>query len=151
MKSIFTGLSPDSCFAISHLPINHDGYPIVGNGKGGKSKAYRFAYRIFCGDIPRGAMVLHECGRANCVNPFHLYLGDAAQNAADRDRHGKTARGARLPQTKLSEADVAAIRSSSQRVTDLARRYGVSVGCVSSIRAMRQRSQVRPVAQKVGG
>ena len=96
-------------------------------------------------------MVLHECGNAHCINPHHLYLGDAAQNAIDREQHGKTARGFRVPQTKLSPADVLVIRASTARVTDLAKQYNTSKGNISSIRSMRNRINVQSAAQKVGG
>jgi hypothetical protein len=151
MKSNFAGLSPDACFVPSHLPFDADGYPAVSNGKGGKSKGHRLAYRMFCGVVPHGAMVLHDCGNANCINPHHLYLGDAAQNARDRSRHGTVARGLALPQTRLSDADVVAIRSSTLRVTDLAKVYQTSKGNISSIRSGKNRPGVGFVAVKVEG
>ena len=151
MNLSFPGLMPDTCFLSVHLPIDANGYPIVTNGKGGKSRGHRLAYRLFCGKIPTAAMVLHRCGNARCINPHHLYLGDAAKNARDRAAHGQTASGFKLPRTKLTAADVLAIRSSSKRVTDLAQQYKVSKGCVSSIRAMRSRLNVQVTAQKVEG
>jgi hypothetical protein len=151
MKPSFPGLTPDSCFLPHHLRNDADGYPIITNGKGGKSLGHRIAYRSFCGAIPSTSMVLHACGNAQCVNPHHLYLGDAAQNARDRAAHGRTAIGAKLPQTKLTDVDVMAIRGSAKRVTDLARDYGISKGCVSSIRSLRSRVNVQSTAQKVGG
>ena len=153
MKSTFPGVWPNHCFCPAHLQVNRWGYHIITNGKGGKSSAHRIAYRLFCGPIPRGAMVLHACGNAACVNPYHLYLGSAAQNALDRERHGKTARGFGLPQTKLSAADVLAIRSSTKRVTDLAREFGVSKGHISGIRSQRVRpllKQASTDAREVG-
>lgn len=151
MKPSFSGLTPDSCFSPYHLRNDVDGYPIITNGKGGKSRGHRIAYRLFCGHIPPAAMVLHACGNPQCVNPHHLYLGDAAQNAQDRAAHGRTAIGAKLPQTKLTDTDVLAIRGSSKRVTDLAREYGISKGSVSSIRSLKSRARVQAVAQKVEG
>ncbi len=143
MNSSFPGLAPDVCFFPEHLPTDADGYPFASNGKGGKSRAHRLAYRLFCGPIHGPAMVLHACGHAQCINPHHLYLGDAAQNARDRARHGKTATGARLPQTKLTPADVLVIRGSAKRVTDLARDFNTSKGNISSIRSLRSRRSVK--------
>ncbi|MDD2846186.1 MAG: HNH endonuclease [Rhodoferax sp.] len=150
MNPSFPGLTPDVCFFPEHLPTDADGYAIASNGKGGKSRGHRLAYRLFCGPIRGAAMVLHVCGNAQCINPHHLYLGDAAQNARDRARHGKTASGAKLPQTKLNFADVLAIRSSTKRVTDLAREFNTSKGNISSIRAMRNRRGVKAVNVKAG-
>jgi hypothetical protein len=151
MKPSFPGLAPGSCFSPRHLPVDADGYPIITNGKGGKSRGHRIAYRLFCGPIPSAAMVLHACGNAQCVNPHHPYLGDAAKNAQDRAAHGRTATGLTLPQTKLNDSDVLAISGSAKRVTDIAREFGVSKGSVSSIRSYKSRSKVQSVSQKVGG
>ncbi|WP_295951767.1 HNH endonuclease signature motif containing protein [Rhodoferax sp.] len=151
MQSTFPGLSRDTCFLTPHLQHDASGYPFVANGKGSKSRGHRLAYRLFCGAIPAPALVLHACGNAQCVNPYHLYLGDAAQNACDRAAHGRTASGFRLPRTKLSEADVLAIRHSPKRITDIAKEFGISKGCASSIRSLRSRAKVQPRMQKVGG
>jgi len=45
----------------------------------------RWAYEKFNGPIPDVAWVLHTCDRPQCINPLHLYAGDAKQNAKDRD------------------------------------------------------------------
>lgn len=36
--------------------------------------AHRFSYRIFVGEIPRGAKVILMCGNNFCVNPNHFRL-----------------------------------------------------------------------------
>lgn len=149
MKSPFAGVTPENCFFPFHLPLDRNGYSFLSNGQGSKSRGHRIAYRLFCGSVPPGAMVLHECGNAQCVNPYHLYLGDAAQNAIDREQHGKTARGFSVPQTKLSDADVLAIRASTARVTELAKQYSTSKSNISSIRSMRNRPNVHGATQKV--
>lgn len=46
-------------------------------------QAHRVAYELFSGDSA-GEWVLHKCDNRKCVNPKHLYLGDAKQNAKDR-------------------------------------------------------------------
>lgn len=147
----FAGLSPEKCFVPDWLSLGKWGYRIIVNGKGGHSKAHRISYRLLIGTVPNGALVLHRCGNAECINPHHLYLGDAAQNARDRAAHGRTACGFRLPQTKLSDSDVLAIRTSSKRVTDLAKKYSVSKGTISNIRSLRARPDVKDLSRKVEG
>lgn len=43
--------------------------------------------------LPAGAHLCHRCNNPSCVNPNHLYIGDALTNAADRDAAGTTSRG----------------------------------------------------------
>jgi hypothetical protein len=39
--------------------------------------------------LARYEWALHHCDNPPCVNLAHLYVGDAAQNAADRERRGR--------------------------------------------------------------
>lgn len=59
--------------------------------------------------------------------------------------------GENLPQTKLTAADVLAIRGSSMRVTDLARQFNTSKSNISSIRSLRHRRNVGGDVAKAGG
>ncbi|MFC6644156.1 HNH endonuclease signature motif containing protein [Granulicella cerasi] len=45
---------------------------------------HRLSYRLFRGEIPEGAYVLHSCGNRSCLNPDHLRCGSAAMNMQDR-------------------------------------------------------------------
>lgn len=51
---------------------------------GKQAPAHRVAYLLYVEEIPEGMWVLHKCDNMKCVNPEHLYLGDARQNAKDR-------------------------------------------------------------------
>jgi hypothetical protein len=55
--------------------------------------AHRAAYELTHGSLPDDLWVLHECDNPPCVNPAHLFTGDAAANMRDRDQKGRTARG----------------------------------------------------------
>ncbi len=51
-------------------------------------KAPRIVYALHFGVDPFPQQVLHNCNNANCVNPHHLYLGDAKDNSVDSDEAG---------------------------------------------------------------
>jgi len=63
------------------------GYGVFWDGKR-RISAHRYSLELHLGKpIPGDLWVLHVCGNRRCVNPAHLYLGDAKDNAVDRDRH----------------------------------------------------------------
>jgi hypothetical protein len=129
---------------------------VVTNGYGqfyiGKPvSAHRAAWLLFRGPIPSGSWVLHRCDQKRCVNPDHLYLGTARDNARDAvergqypsgERHGSRthlqqfARGERHGSAKLRESDVLAIRSafsSGAGIRSMARDYNVSEFAIHAI------------------
>lgn len=87
----------------------------------------RVAWELTHGEIPAGMHCLHSCDNRACCNPGHLFLGTHADNMADRDRKGRGGdlRGERHWRAKLTNADVLAIRASTEKGTVLAKRYGV--------------------------
>lgn len=104
--------------------------------------ASRVAWLIRSGDIPKhdshhGICVLHRCDNPPCVRGSHLFLGTHRRNMADRDAKGRLARGEDLPQSKLTEAGVLAVRSRyaaggvSQR--EIAEELGVDQSLISYI------------------
>lgn len=48
-------------------------------------------------DKTNAIQVLHRCDNPKCLNPEHLFLGDAADNMHDRDAKGRTCKGERHP------------------------------------------------------
>jgi hypothetical protein len=55
--------------------------------------AHRWTWRQANGPIPPGMMVCHHCDNPGCVNLAHLYLGTAADNAADMVARGRVFTG----------------------------------------------------------
>jgi hypothetical protein len=102
--------------------------------------AHRVSWRIHRGEIPHGLFVLHKCDVRCCVNPDHLFLGTAADNAADMVAKGRD----RRPLPKLTASQVGEIRA---RVAggvvqaSLAREYGVSKATVCLIVSRQKWSQ----------
>lgn len=108
---------------------------------------YRLVARLVCGAFSGppapGQQAAHKNGNAGDDRADNLYWASPLQNSADRDRHGRTARGSRHYATKLTERDVAAIKAvyltekSKGRiygvVVGLSRQYGVSLSAIEDI------------------
>lgn len=121
------------------LPIPRlRGYVKVEAPRIGRVWAHRLSFLSYVADIPDGALVLHspKCISRACVNPAHLRLGDARENARDRDKSGTTARGERNGKAKLRPDQVRAIRHASDSFPDelIALRFNISVSQVRRIR-----------------
>lgn len=91
----------------------------------------------FVGPRPTGLLALHRDGSvANC-RLSNLRWGTAAENSADRVRHGHHFSGQRNPNSKLTSRQIKKIRSDyaagRQKQPALAARYGVSQAHVSRI------------------
>jgi hypothetical protein len=71
---------PDTCWLWNRKKSKRYGYIKIS----GKSiTASRFSYEIFKGKIPDHLFVCHTCDTPRCVNPLHLFLGTASDNAQD--------------------------------------------------------------------
>lgn len=56
---------------------------------GTPTRAHRVSYMVFVGPITDGLFVCHRCDTPLCVNPDHLFLGTAKDNAVDAMRKGR--------------------------------------------------------------
>ena len=81
--------------------------------------------------------VLHKCDNPRCVNIAHLFTGSQSDNVHDMHSKGRGATGSTLPQSKLTEGDVALARAIYENdpyrgaVTDLAEAFGIGQGTAS--------------------
>ena len=96
-----------SCWKFTGYCHPTRGYGSMGLGK----EAHVLAYEYWFGPVPTGLVVRHACDNPPCCNPNHLAVGTHTDNMKDALERGRTARGFRLPHTKLSETEVADIRS----------------------------------------
>lgn len=75
----------------------------------GKSEhAHRVAYMFAIGVIPEDAFICHTCDNGKCVNPNHLFIGNALINNRDcyaKNRH-PILRGEHDPKSKLNNEKV---------------------------------------------
>jgi hypothetical protein len=92
--------------------------------------AHRVAWILTYGPIPEGLCVLHHCDNRACCNPYHLFLGTRADNAADASRKGQKAK-------KLTKEEVLEIRDlySTGELTqrELADKFDIDRSAVSDI------------------
>ncbi len=80
---------------------------------------------------------MHRCDTPACVNPAHLFIGDADANNKDAARKNRTAKGAKHPMAKMTDASAAEMRSlrANEGLTlrQLARRFTVSETLVHQV------------------
>lgn len=111
--------------------VNSAGYPRIQIGET-MIYGHRFSWELAYGPIPEGMMVCHHCDTPRCVNPSHLFLGTAADNARDMAAKGRVRWG--KGNTVLTEDQARAIRMSTESYRALAEQYGVSLGTIGHIK-----------------
>lgn len=89
--------------------------------------------------IPDGLMVCHRCDNPPCVNPKHLFLGTMLDNQRDsiaKGRHTAPPRflGTKHHSAKLTDDQVAAIRTDRRPQRVIAKDYGLSQATVWAVR-----------------
>lgn len=115
--------------------------------RGRTRKASRAYWTMAFGEIPSGLHVLHKCDNRACVNPDHLFLGTNDDNMADMVAKGRQCRGSKNGVAKLTEEDVAIIRSRATTETyrSVAADFGV---CAASICLIVQRKTWKHVGRQ---
>lgn len=106
--------------------LHRDGYGKFWDGRS-QTQAHRMAYSIYKGD-PADHWVLHRCDNRKCVNPEHLYLGDAAQNTKDMFNRGRAIGNARANlDTVLRAQAFYALGFSQQKIADMLGLYQTTI------------------------
>jgi hypothetical protein len=118
--------------------IRPDGYGAT-RLEGREQGAHRAAWKLFRGPIGPGAVVCHKCDVRACVNPAHLFLGTAAENAHDMKTKGRARSGEKHGSAKLTLAQVRRIKALLAKdrmyMSEIALEFGVSQ---TTIRAIKQ-------------
>lgn len=97
---------------------------------------HRLVLMAFAGPCPDGLIGCHNDGNPANNRLENLRWGTPASNLADRDAHGRTARGAGHGRTPFTDEDVRVIRKTYAAGTSqklLARKYNVAKSCIWAI------------------
>jgi hypothetical protein len=94
--------------------------------------AHRMSYELFVALIPEGKHVLHRCDNRLCVNPEHLFLGDAIDNIRDMDQ--KQRRGSRSVITEAMRDSIKAMLADRYSQAAIAEKFNVNQTTISRIK-----------------
>ena len=108
------------------------------DGGGGWNLAHRVAYEQKFGKIESGLYACHKCDNRLCVNPDHIFLGTAKDNAVDRDKKNRRTvlRGEQHGRNKLKVEEVLEIRNlygAGNSTWNLGKLYGVNPKTIRDI------------------
>lgn len=127
---------PKECWGWSGRK-NGSGYCLIDHA-GRPQLAHRMSYLLHTGTAPSELIVCHSCDNPECTNPSHLWLGSHQDNMTDASVKGRMSggpRGSQVNTSKLSEADVLHIYSSSEPGPQIAAKYGITKEAVYAIRS----------------
>jgi hypothetical protein len=110
---------------------------------------HRLAWTVYQGEITPGKFLCHHCDNPACFNPAHLYEGTALDNSHDmwrrRPPQRNPPRGEANSQSKLTTAQVRALRATSGTCAAVGRQFGVCPMTVSLIRRRKIWDHLPPV------
>lgn len=95
-------------------------------------RAHRWVFECYF-FAPGSKFVCHHCDNPSCVNPGHLFLGDAQSNKSDCVKKRRHARGELQGRSKLTDTSVREIRRATikgESTADIARRLNISYSVV---------------------
>jgi len=118
---------------------NRGGYPSFNVTVGGKRVALRVHRAVALAFLGRPPSAKHEVSHCD-GNPSNNHLSNLrwdtrAGNFADKVKHGTHNRGERHPNSRLSNADIDAIRASPKCNAQIAIQYGISQEYAQRVRA----------------
>ena len=99
---------------------------------------HRVTWEDANGPIPDGMVICHRCDNPACYNIEHLFIGTVADNNRDMHQKGRGQiphySGEHNPAARLTEAQVAVIRTDDRILRKVAADYGVSIDAIHRIR-----------------
>jgi hypothetical protein len=121
------------CIEPTHMPRDKDGYPRT-KRYGKLQPASRVIMSILYGpEAIKGKLVCHTCNNPRCVNPNHLYIGDAQTNSDDKYKDGTMSMGESHYKWKphINTADMVSDYELGISQSAIGDKYGISQSAVS--------------------
>lgn len=132
--------------------VRPDGYGAM-RYEGREQGTHRVAWKLFLGRIGPKQVVCHRCDTRACVNPEHLFLGTALDNAQDMAQKGRSLRGEKHGSAKLTTLQVSRIKvmlaEDKMFMSEIAREFGVSQTAIHAIKSGKTWRHVEPPAKAV--
>lgn len=128
------------------IRLSHNGYEEISLRYLGEQKAFRINRLVaeaFYGVPDQEEVCRHLDGERRNNKPENLDWGTSKQNSADASAAGSFS-GERASNAKLTNADIANIRASSEPQAVLAKRYGVTQPTISKIKSGTRWREVHP-------
>lgn len=124
---------------------NKKGYGKIGMGDNEIIFTHRASWILNSGkSIPKGKFCLHKCDTPSCHEFSHLYIGTASQNTNDMMKKGRHKPVSHNPDgfhtSKLTSDKVSDIKKriiKRERISDIARDYGVTDHAICDIKILR--------------
>jgi hypothetical protein len=108
------------------------GYGTI-SARGKTMLAHRVAWEIANGSPPGEMDVCHTCDNTSCVNPNHLFLGDARANMGDMDSKGRRVNANERITAEIANDIRARYAVGGVRQKDLAEEFGLSQPAISDV------------------
>ncbi len=117
--------------------IDKWGYGRLGVTSGTRKRscnAHRISYLILAEGDP-SLCACHSCDTPACCNPDHLFAGTSGDNNRDAAKKGRSSRGERRYNSKLTDAAAAEILSCNSPCSELSKKLGVSKNTIQNVRS----------------
>lgn len=101
-----------------------------------KMGIYKHIYIECFGEVPEGMVVRHKCDNGSCINPEHLELGTEQENKNDMVERGRSRKGEKHHNTKITEEIAYFIKNDTEYTAkELAKKFDIQVRQVMRIRS----------------
>lgn len=142
VKNIEGFIDNNRCFICdSHSKFSSGRYYQITRVVKGRKRTlllHRYVYESYFNEIPQGIIVRHKCDNDLCINPDHLELGTIQDNSNDMVKRGRSTKGEKNRNSKLSKYQVEEIKLllqttnlTQQKIADM---FGVSQRNISYIK-----------------